>query len=170
MFLNADFPLADKIAKRLRRKIENTAPYLLQDGGTSPQIAQMQEALKQSQGQIGELIQKLAEKNLELKDKQEDRNIRAYEAESHRLTAETNAIVDLQNSQQAMNELMQTIVETLKGMKEDVGNPIVSNSGPENPMNDEGDGSFPLIEDNDIPPFEGAIKAPDGNWHAVNRQ
>src|SRR6185312_13463018 len=42
MFRSADFPLADKIAERLRRKIQANAPYLLEDGAANPQTAQLQ--------------------------------------------------------------------------------------------------------------------------------
>jgi hypothetical protein len=168
MFRSADFPLADKIAERLRRKIEANAPYLLKDGATNPQMAQMQAALTQAQGQVGELIQKLAEKNLELKDKQEDRNIRSYEAESHRLTAETNSIVDLQASHRELHELMATIAETLHGMRQDNGQPSGASTTSDAEVG-KGDGSSPLIEGNNIPPAMGAIKAPDGTWHVMNQ-
>lgn len=164
MFLSADFPLADKIAQRLRRKIEANAPYLLKDGVPSPQMAQMQAALTQAQGQIGELIQKLAEKNLELKDKQEDRNIDSYRAESERLTAETNAIVNLQSSQRELHELMVTIAETLHGMRGDNGQPSGAATTSDAELG-QGDGSSPLVEGNNIPPFEGAVRSPDGAWH-----
>lgn len=167
MFLSADFPLANKIAERFRRKIQANAPYLLKDGVPSPQMQQMQVALTQAQGQIGELIQKLAEKNLELKDKQEDRNIRSYEAESGRLTAETNAIEKMQGMQVELHQLMLTIAETLHGMRQDNGQPSGASTTEDAELG-KGDGSSPLIEGNDIPPFEGAIKAPDGQWHQLN--
>lgn len=163
MFRSADFPLADKIAERLRRKIEANAPYLLKDGVPTSQMQQMQAALTQSQGQIGELIQKLAEKNLELKDKQEDRNIRSFEAESHRLTAETNAITDLQGSQRELHALMLTIAETLHGMRGDGGDPAGASTTTDAELGN-GDGSSPLIEANVIPPALGSTKMPDGSW------
>jgi hypothetical protein len=163
MFRSADFPLADKIAERLRRDIETNAPFLLKDGVPSPQMVQMQQALEQAQGQIGELIQKLAEKNLELKDKQEDRNIRSYEAESGRLTAEAGAIEKLQGMQVEMRELMLTIAETLHGMRGDGGQPSGSRTTEDAELGS-GDGSSPLIEANDVPPFMGAVKTANGAW------
>jgi hypothetical protein len=159
MFMSADFPLASKIAERFRRKIEANMPYLLKDGVPSPQMSQMAEALKQAQGQIGELIQKLAEKNLEIKDKQESRDTANFEAQSHRLTAETNSIVDLQGSQRELHELMLTIASTLHDMKHE--NIAAASNG----ETGAGDGSDPLVEGNEIPPFEGAKKAPDGFWY-----
>ncbi len=163
MFRSADFPLADKIAERLRRKIEANAPYLLQDGGTTPQMAQMQQALMQAQGQVGELIQKLAEKNLELKDRQESRNIESYKAEGQRLVDEATAFEKLQSSQIEMQELLRTIVETIHGMKQDSGQPSGASTTEAGELG-AGDGSSPLVEANDIPPFMGAMKAASGAW------
>jgi len=39
MFLSADFPIADEISPRLRRKIKQLAPWLLDDGAKNPQPA-----------------------------------------------------------------------------------------------------------------------------------
>lgn len=168
MFRSADFPLADKIAERLRRKIEVNAPYLLKDGVPSPQMQAMQQALTQAQGQVGELIQKLAEKNLELKDRQEERNIQSFDAQSKRLTAEANAIVNLQSSQRELHELMLTIAETLHGMKQDNADPAGAKTTSDAEIG-QGDGSSPLVEGNDIPPFMGAVKAPSGEWVQLNQ-
>lgn len=162
MFRSADFPLADKIAERLRRKIQATAPYLLEDGAPPPQLAQMQQALQAAQGQVGELIQKLAEKNLELKNRDDETEVKRYVAESGRLTAETNSIVDLKKSQIEMTELLGTIRQTLAEMKaHDLGGvPNRDNS------TDQGDtdGSNPLVEQNAIPPFQDAVKDQQGAW------
>jgi Phage P22-like portal protein len=163
MFLSADFPLANKIAERFRRKIQANAPYLLKDGVPSPQLAQMQQALTQAQGQIGELIQKLAEKNLEIKDKQEDRNIRSYEAESGRLTAEAGAIEKLQGLQHEFEQLKLTILETLQGMRGDGGQPSGASTTEAGELAG-GDGSSPIVEANDLPPFMNAVKNPAGQW------
>jgi hypothetical protein len=159
MFRSADFPLADKIAERLRRKIAANAPYLLEDGGTTPQLAQLTENLKQAQGQVGELIQKLAEKNLELKNKDDENSIKRFEADSSRLTAETNSIVDLKKSQIELHQLMVTITQTLNDMRND------NMDRATNAAADTGadDGSSPLVEGNDIPPFMGAVKQ-NGTW------
>lgn len=117
MFRAADFPMANDIAERLRRDIEANAPYLIKDGAPSPALVQAQQALQQAQGQVADLIQKLAEKNLELKDKGEEHRIWDYEAQSKRLTAETNSIVDMKKMQIELGELMQTILQTLSQMQ-----------------------------------------------------
>lgn len=168
MFRSADFPLADKIAERLRRKIQNNAPYLLQDGGANPQVAQMQQALEAAQGQVGELIQKLTEKNLELKNKGEENDVKRFEADSKRLTAETNSIVDLQGSQVEMKRLLMTITQTLNDMKNDNMDRDTDASDPVTEINDQQleatEGSDPLVEQNEIPPFAGASKNQQGVW------
>lgn len=170
MFRSADFPLADKIAERLRRDIKNSAPWLLGDA-TNPQLAQMQQMLTDAQGQVGELIQKLAEKNLELKNKEEENSVKRFEADSHRLTAETNSIVDLKKSQIELHELMVTITQTLNDMKNDNMDRESDRSNPvQEAENDRAEGAEgepgSAVEQNEVPPFEGAKKATDGNWYS----
>lgn len=160
MFRSADFPLADKIAERLRRKIQNNAPYLLEDGAKNPQTAQVEAALKEAQGQVGELIQKLAEKNLELKNKDRENEIHQQEADSKELTAETNSIVDLKASNIEMHKLLVAISDTLNNIKG-----VPSDPTPEDVVDVEGRGDDAVNDENEIAPFDGAKKGPDGNWY-----
>lgn len=182
LFRTADFPQANDIAERLRREIEANMPYLLGQGPT-PAMQQMQAALQQAQGQVAELIQKLAEKNLDIKNKEEEHRIWQYEAESKRLTAETNAIVDMKKMQIELNELMQTIMQTLgqmqrSGTEGDSGAPVppqsqVPQSVVEQPVDDlsnpavgdvgPGDEARPAASEE--PPEEGATRGEDGNWY-----
>lgn len=97
MFQAADFEMADKISERFMRKIKQTMPYLLDDNAVNPAVAQLQEQLTEKNGMVQELIQKVAELRLSLKGKDEMRDIDAYDAQSKRLTAETNSIVDLKS-------------------------------------------------------------------------
>jgi hypothetical protein len=161
MFRSADFPLADKIAERLRRKIQANAPYLLEDGGTTPQMTAMQAQLKDAQGQVGELIQKLAEKNLELKDKGEQKSIDRFEADTKRFSAEADAVDKLQSSQAELHKLMVTISQTLHDMRGD--NMDRQAAGIDTDPQDL-DGSSPLIEGNAIPPFQDATQNQSGDW------
>jgi hypothetical protein len=59
---------------------------------------------------------------------------------------------------------MATIAETLHGMRQDNGDPAGAKTTTSAELGN-GDGSSPLVEGNDIPPFEGAQKAPDGFWY-----
>lgn len=160
MFRSADFPLADKIAERLRRDIKNNTPWLLEDGAQNPQLAQMQQMLTDAQGQVGELIQKLAEKNLELKNKDDETSVKRYEAESHRLTAETNSIVDLKASQIEMKKLLVTITDTLNEMQGHNLDGVPDRADEADPVGDDA-----INDENEIAPFAGAKKAADGNWY-----
>jgi hypothetical protein len=167
MFRSADFPLADKIAERLRRKIQANTPYLLEDGAANPQTAQLQSLLKDAQGQVGELIQKLAEKNIELKSREDENSIKRFDADSKRLTAETNSIVDLKKSNFELHQLLLTITQTLNDMKNDNMDRPSDRSNPVKELaadTGDQDGSNPLVEGNDIPPFEGAVKDQQGSW------
>src|SRR6185312_2378493 len=149
MFRSADFPLADKIAERLRRKIQANAPYLLEDGAANPQTAQLQKLLTDAQGQVGELIQKLAEKNIELKSRDEENAIKRFDADSKRLTAETNSIVDLKKSNFELHQLLLTITQTLNDMRNDNMDRVADRSNPvtENPTDpQDNDGSSALVE------------------------
>lgn len=165
MFRAADFPMADKIAERLRRDIQANAAYLLDDDSPPPQVAQLQSALQAAQGQVGELIQKLAEKNLELKNKEDENAIRRHEADSKRLTAETNSIVDLKNSQVEMKKLLQAITDTLADMR---GDRLTEADNTVEDFNNVGDDA--INDEDEIPPFEGAVKGKDGNWYLQNGQ
>lgn len=169
MFKSADFPLADKIAERLRRKIEATAPFLLDGKSPSPQMQQLTAALQQAEGQVADLINKLAEKNLELKNKEEEARIRQYEAESKRLTAETNSVVDLKGLGMEFEKLQNAIVQTLQQM---LNSGEQGNSAADEPTNSavEGGISDDDLEssvDKELPPEADAVKDPDGNWYVT---
>ena len=79
MFQSADFPMADKIAERIKRKIKNLTPWLLDDQ-PGPIIQQLQEQINTLSKQLGDALQNLAEKTLKLKGKEEMRDIDVYTA------------------------------------------------------------------------------------------
>jgi hypothetical protein len=80
MFKAADFPMADDIAARLHNLVP---PQAL--GGPSPQLAELQQQFQQmnakSQQTIGQLVQQLAEKQLEMKRLDADQAARTLHAE-----------------------------------------------------------------------------------------
>jgi hypothetical protein len=80
-FLAADFPMAQQIADRIRRNIEQTMPWLLQDGQVGPVIQKMSKELQDAQNQIGELMEKLTEQRQRSRGKDELRDIEAMRAE-----------------------------------------------------------------------------------------
>lgn len=93
-FLAADFPMADKIAERIKRNIEANAPWLLQDT-PGPVIKQLQQQVDTLSKQLGDALQDLAEKTLKLKGKDEMRDIDVFDAQTRRLVGEGNTIKDL---------------------------------------------------------------------------
>lgn len=87
MFRAANFPMSDQIAERLHR----TIPKEILGEGPTPAEAQAQQQVQQMQGVLAQMANKIAELNLEADNKQKEIDIRAYEAETKRLTAATNA-------------------------------------------------------------------------------
>lgn len=90
-FLAADWPMANKIAERFKRNIKANSPWLLEDNQGGPAFAKMQEQLQAAQGQIGDLMTKLAEARIAKRGKDELRDIEVFDAETRRLTAEASA-------------------------------------------------------------------------------
>lgn len=135
MFLSADFPMADEIAQRLRRKIKQTAPWLLEEGAKNPQVQALEQQLQMAGQQLQELLSELGEKDKRLKEKTEDLSIKAadvsnkyrqtdvsrYDAISKRITAATNAQLDLDRSGQRpeLLALIQAVLEDVLGSQGD---------------------------------------------------
>lgn len=110
MFLSADFPNADKIAERLRRQIQANSPWLLDPDAQNPKISQLEAAIQDSQTQISELLQKVAEQSLELKSKAAASTTNVYKAETERLKAFPP--MDPGVLRAAFGQLIQDIVNT----------------------------------------------------------
>lgn len=108
MFYTADFPLADKIAERMREQIRNQAPWLLGEG-PPPMVQKMDQTIKMLQGLNQQLMETIAEQKRKLEDQDKDIAIKAakvgvdqqnagsreQDAISKRITAVTNAQLDL---------------------------------------------------------------------------
>lgn len=92
-FLAADFPMADKIAERIRRKIKAETPWLLEDQ-PGPVMAKLNQTIQKQAAQIAELLQKLAETKISLKGKSEKRDVDAFRAQTERLHAEGEVATD----------------------------------------------------------------------------
>lgn len=164
MFNSADFPLADKIAERLMRKIKTEKPYLFDDQAPTPAMQALQAQVQEMSTQVGELMQKLAEYRLKLIGKDQMRDIEAYDSESKRITALSNAQPEL-NRTGDIPELRALIKQTLQEM---LGSDITGTidaaqrlSQGEEPI----DVPDFLGANGEAPPVEGARKAGDGNWY-----
>jgi hypothetical protein len=81
----ADFPMAEELAERLKRTIP---PNILgEETAEAPQVAQLQQQLQAMQSLMGQMAQKLADKDAELKLKADQKRIDAYDAETRRLSS-----------------------------------------------------------------------------------
>lgn len=174
MFKNADFPGADEIAERLRRMVPPNVLGVGPDQATQIAMAQNQE-LKQL---VGELTEKLAKQELELKDREKLRNIEGYRAESDRLKQVGNAMGDL--GEDTMRPIVEKMVRQILSESQSP-----QDSGkPEEPDGDEGGAGAPAggpagaestspgaggaSGGQEAPPVPGARLAPDGQYYVPN--
>lgn len=164
MFQSADFPLADKIAERLRNKIRADKPYLFDDNAPTPQMQQMQGEIKQLTDQVGLLLQQLAENRLKLVGKEQMRDIDAFDSYSKRITAISNAQPELARTGQEA-ELKAAVAQTLHDIIH--GPNIVSEV---NAADQPGGGIDQAVQQGAPPPVDGARQAPDGNWYLQHPQ
>lgn len=162
MFKAADFPMADEISERLRRKIRQASPWLL-DEAINPLVQQLQQQLKmlqeQSQQAIAELLQKLGESRLKLIGKDNRYDIEAYDAETKRLK-------DLANAQPELDALGKS--EALKPLIQQILSDMANAPNIVNSVNAEQENEPPPAPGTDEPHAElmkSARQAPDGNWY-----
>ena len=94
IFQYGDFPGADKIRERLEKEIKATKPYLFDDG-KEPGLMAAQQQLQRLTALNGELMQKLALKEIRLKGKEELRDIEASNAETNRLKVLVEAMAKI---------------------------------------------------------------------------
>lgn len=170
MFKSADFPLADEIAERLRRKIRAATPWLFDDQAPTPAQQQLKQELDTATKQVAELLEQLADTKRKLSAKDQRRDIEAYRAETSRVKDLANSVEDVMHQPGASALLVSSIVQTLRQMGTD---DITDNV---NAAQMERDGRKAMEEQPEAPaaepvqeeepPMEGARKAPDGNWYA----
>lgn len=151
MFQSADFPLANQIAERLKRKIRKAAPWLLDDDAPGPEQQQMAQQINDMSNQIAELLQKVAEQNLIIRGKDQKRDVDAFKAETDRIRHLANTIPELIRTGQA-DEAGKVIDQTLKEMLESAD---ITSSVNEDQDDEHGR--------DHIPP--GAEQAPDGHHY-----
>lgn len=94
LFAYGDFPGADKLRERLEKEIKATKPYLF-DGGPEPGMIQAQQQMQKLTALNGQLMQKLAMRELALKGKDEKRDIEASRAETDRMKVMIEALARL---------------------------------------------------------------------------
>jgi hypothetical protein len=128
LWRSADFPLADELAERWARTIP---PTVLGDG-PSPQEQQMQQ-------QMDMLQQAIVKLQKDVSDKSADQNIKAYDAETKRITAIGNSPPAITPEQiaPAFQQLLLQMLQT--GSPEGSQSPINNMAQPQNmPVPDQG--------------------------------
>lgn len=120
LFKAADFPMADEIAERLRRMV----PSEVLGDGPAPEVQALQQQLQNAQKVIEQLVTQLTEEKLRLKAKDAMRDIDAYDAETRRITAVSNAIPEVGDGEmspvvkQTLGEMMGfTLDDVTEAMK-----------------------------------------------------
>jgi hypothetical protein len=108
---NADFPGADEMAQRLRRMVPPQALGDEAEGSAALQQLQMQN--KALQELLGQLTQKLADKDAELGIKKDQKVIDAYDAETKRLAALKDA---LPLDPEGLTTLIKRLIDDALGM------------------------------------------------------
>jgi hypothetical protein len=87
MFRAADFPMADELAERIKR----TIPPAVLGQGESPEVQQIkgeaQQQVQSMQQIIAQLVQENADKDLKLKQRDAETQIKEYQAETARMQA-----------------------------------------------------------------------------------
>jgi hypothetical protein len=133
MFLAADFPMADEIAERFRRKIKQSAPWLLDDNAPGPLMQQLQQQITEASQQIAELMQQLAEKDSKLRNqgqdieiKKRDSDIRGYDAHTKRLKEVGNLQenFDAAGEHDELAKLIKDIVTEVTSRNDKISDPI----------------------------------------------
>jgi len=94
-FLAADFPMAQEIAERLRRNIEQTMPWLLKDSQIGPIVQNLQQELQKSQQNTSDLMLKLSEAKLKMRGRDELRDIESFNADTRRMAEEIKAMKEI---------------------------------------------------------------------------
>lgn len=173
MFKSADFPLADEIAERLRRKMRAATPWLFDDNADTPAIQKLKQDLETATKQVGELLEQLADTKRKLSAKDQRRDIEAFRAETGRVKDLANSVEDLMHQPQAAALLISSIVQTLRQMGTEDITDTVDAAQMEKAGRKEMDAQPEALaaepESQEEPPHEGARKAPDGNWYIEDK-
>jgi hypothetical protein len=149
LFRSGDFMYADEAAERLRRMVP---PQALGQGPT-----QQEQLLMQQVAQLKELLAKnmqdLAAARIKLQGRDEKRDIEVYRAFTERLKVLEASKTDDLSHKLAVAQLINDIMnDSLQATQENVDENL--GAKPEQ-------AELPL----EVPPMQGAQKAPDGHWY-----
>lgn len=165
----ADFPMADELAKRLKRMVPPQALGLAPPPQLQQQIAELTKQNQSLTAVVAELTKKIGEDAIRLKTREEQiktkgeqKDIDVYDAETRRLKAVADADKALVDKGNIVALIEKTIRETMAGPT--LG-PIIAANAPE--LTVEGSTQAADSESGEEqPPVNGAQKSPiDGKWY-----
>lgn len=110
MFKAADFPMADELAERLKR----TIPSNVLGDAPPPEIEQMQSQMQQMGENMKHLVTQLADKTGEATYKQEEIQVKKYEAETDRMKVIQDKVPPEMITQMAGEMAAQLLQNTMK--------------------------------------------------------
>lgn len=125
LFKNGDFAGAEQLADRMQKFIKHTSPWLFDDGD-NPTLTALQAQFEEVQKLNSELMFKLAEEKLKVRGRDERNDIKAFEADTRRMDAQTDRdrmfieavveqVISRQNAQHELhkqaNEHVFTLIE-----------------------------------------------------------
>ena len=156
-FKSADFPLADEAAERARRAV----PPAILGEGPSAQEQQLQQQLTQATGALKQSMTELGKAQLELKGKEQLRDIEGYDAETKRISAMAKVLpMDPTGLKQMIHQLVGDALQThITQIQEQNSAQTVAGQGA-SALGQAAPQGLP-----DAPPMAGARKAPDGEWY-----
>lgn len=94
LFKYGDFPGADEIMERLRKEIQATKPYLFDDN-MEPQVISLKQQNQRLIALNSELMQKLAIKDIQVRGRDEKRDVEAFRAETDRMKVQLETLTKL---------------------------------------------------------------------------
>jgi Txe/YoeB family toxin of Txe-Axe toxin-antitoxin module len=120
-----DFPMADELAKRLKRMVPPQALGEAPPPQLQAQMAQLQQQNQNLMHIVAELTKKAAEDAIKIRGKDEQKDIDVYDSHTRRITAISNAQPELGD-----NDIKPVVDETLQTMLNDNLSAIVTANAP----------------------------------------
>lgn len=109
LFKFGDFPGCEEIMERLKKEIEATKPYLFDSNAPTPAMQELQQKYSETVALNSDLMTKLAEAKLQIRGRDERRDIEAFKAETGRIDAIikflTGALLTPQQRAQMQHEI-----------------------------------------------------------------
>jgi Phage P22-like portal protein len=154
LFRVADFPMADQIAERLKPGLPPAAQQA---------VTALQTQLHNNNRLLGEVMQALAEERIKAKNRDADATVKAFDADTRRLTAVKDALpLDPEMLRQLVREEMrQALQDNLGPIRGDLARSFASDINPAG--GDQGSGQLPVRVPNvgqQLAMNDGAVSVP----------